>query len=176
MSTDFAKRIRSANMKIRNTIKHYHGEHGALDRLEHSLKVLYKDEYRGLRFFTPDNASDKKIERIENVLSMVENSPYFSKQGRKELGEKIQESFRSNTMHENFSDEQVERIFDIFQTDIWSKIRESMYGIESEIGIDAVYDIMEVGLGNSEIIDILNDYIKSTDNNKDLRSFVDNIL
>lgn len=161
-------------MKIQNTIRHYEGEHGALDRLEHSLKVLYKKDYRGMKFFMPPGASEKQIEKIENVLSKIENSPYFTKQGRIDLKEQIKESFRNNPIHDYMSDEQADRLFDLFQNGVWSKIREMLYGFESEIAIDTIIDLMEDGKENDEILKILEDFINSTDSNKELRSFVDN--
>lgn len=161
-------------MKIQNTIRHYEGEHGALDRLEHSLKVLYKKDYRGMRFFMPSGASEKQVEKIENVLSMVENSPYFSKQGRSDLKERIKESFKNNPVHDYMSDEQADRLFDIFQNGIWSKIREMLYGFESEIAVDIVIDLMEDGRENYEILELLENFINSTDNNKELQTFINN--
>lgn len=169
----FYRKVARANRLIKSTQKYYSGKKGTnvLDKIEHSLKMIYGRDYDKMKFYTPRHASKEKLEEIDRALNLVIESPYTTARGRK----KIQKKIESTLVEKGYIDKKnSEIIFDIFQTEEYEKVRE-LYEGYSETAIDSINDMVSNGFKKDDIISLLRNFLSG---NKDLslREMVDDEL
>lgn len=173
----FYKKVARANRLIQSTYKHFNTPdrrkkgHSVLDKIEQSINILYKDKAKGLKFYTPRNAPEKELKRIENALDMVINSPYTTARGRRNLQKRIE-----GTLKEKFDIEQkdLETLLDVFDSEAYEKVREMLDGDSSQ-AVDIINSMIKEGNSASSIIDNLSSYIKNN-NDMNIREWADNVL
>ena len=173
----FYRKVARANRLIASTYKHYYSEdrvkkgHSVLDKIEQSIYMLYGKNAKGLKFYTPRNATEKELERIENAMDMVINSPYTTKAGRLRLKKQI-----AGTLMDKFdiSKKNIDTIFDVFENENYEKVRE-MLDDYSEIGVDVVNDMISSGLSSEYVSAKLGEYLDS-DKKLSIREWADNVL
>ena len=166
----FYRKVARANRLIKSTQKYYRGKKGTnvLDKIEHSLKMIYGKDYKEMKFFTPRHAPKERLNEIENALDLVINSPYTTARGRK----KIQKQIESTLVDKGYIDKKNSNlIFEIFQSEEYEKVRE-LYEGYSETAIDSINDMASNGFKKEDIISTLQEFLSS---NKDisLREIVD---
>lgn len=166
----FYRKVARANRLIKSTQKYYKGKKGTnvLDKIEHSLKMIYGKDYKEMKFFTPRHAPKERLDEIENALDLVINSPYTTSRGRK----KIQKQIESTLVDKGYIDKKNSNlIFEIFQSEEYEKVRE-LYEGYSETAIDSINDMASNGFKKEDIISTLQEFLSS---NKDisLREIVD---
>lgn len=167
---NFKKRIKSVNARILNTRKRYGDDSQIVRRIDATLSRIYKDE--SVKYYKiPKNANLRQLNLIERGLEKIENSLYTSKSGREELVRKTKESFKSNEFFKDMPDENIEQLWDLFETDVWPKVRELIMP-ESDLVIDTIAGNLISGASIDSIEDILNEYIESENKDSSINDFI----
>ena len=177
---ELARKIAIVNKRLKRA-KGKPNTSSFLDIVQHTINVLYKGKKE--KFSLPRNATEKQLEKISNAVEKVYNSPYSTAKGRKQLQDKILNSFIENN---TLSKEQAENIYNFFdysgekdiigkfENDIWEKIRE-LLDTDSGAGVDVVNDFLDSGMSNDEIINKLNSWLK-LDEKENIRKWADDVL
>ena len=144
---ELARKIAIVNKRLKRA-KGKPNTSSFLDIVQHTINVLYKGKKE--KFSLPRNATEKQLEKISNAVEKVYNSPYSTAKGRKQLQNKILNSFMENN---TLTKEQSENIYNFFEysgkkdvvgkfeNDIWEKIRE-LLDTDSGVGVDVINDFL----------------------------------
>ncbi len=89
------------------------------------------------------NLEDRKLSFLINTLERFLERPQATRQGREEIFEKAKKTFTQNT---GWNEEEVNRLYDFFATDVYHKLLEAGY-ISSD-------DIIELSLSDRSSEDI----------------------
>lgn len=177
---ELARKIAIVNKRLKRA-KGKPNTSSFLDIVQHTINVLYKGKKE--KFSLPRNVTEKQLEKIYNAVEKVYNSPYSTAKGRKQLQDKILNSFMENN---TLTKEQSENIYNFFEysgkkdivgkfeNDIWEKIRE-LLDTDSGAGVDVVNDFLDSGMSNDEIINKLNSWLK-LDEKENIRKWADDVL
>lgn len=148
------KRIRSVNARILNTRKRYGADSSIAKRIDFTLEKIYGE---GAKYYSlPKDADLRTLNKITRGVELVENSIYTSKAGREELRIKVRESFKENELHD-FSDVNIEKMYDLFESEIWPKLREIMdHG--SDLFLNELNDLLDEENDYEDIKKYLGEY------------------
>lgn len=149
-----SKRIRSVNARILNTRKRYGDDSSIVKRIDFTLEKIYGE---GVKYYSlPKDVDLRTLNKIVRGVELVENSLYTSKAGRRELRAKVRESFKQSELHD-FSDTNIEKMYDLFESEIWPKLREIMdYG--SDLFLNELDDILNDDNDMEDIKKYLGEY------------------
>lgn len=176
-STQFHRKIQKVNRRLQSTYNYYNENdrlkkgHKVLDYAEITLKKIYGSDYKGIKYFVPRNATEKELEKIERGLDMILNSPYTTMGGRKKIERKTKGSIMEKF---NISAKNADTMLDIFNSDIWEKVRE-LTDFGSGDAVDVVNDLLSEGKEKEYIIEELKSFVKNN-NDESIREFFDNVL
>ena len=177
---ELARKIAIVNKRLKRA-KGKPNTSSFLDIVQHTINVLYKGKKE--KFSLPRNATEKQLEKISVAVEKVYNSPYSTAKGRKQLQDKILNSFIENNTLTKEQSEKIYNFFDYsgkkdivgkFENDIWEKIRE-LLDTDSGAGVDVVNDFLDSGMSYDEIISKLNDWLELSDK-ENIRKWADHEL
>lgn len=159
-------KIRRINKKIERTRNFYTGkENNSLDRLDLSLQQLYKEDRLDFKELTDRNVDGRYLRMLNNALDKVDNSPYFTEKGRRELRNRIYDSFM---IGEYSFDITKTSFFKIMENDLFQKAIEAISG-DSPTGIKVAETLYkESGGSYAKVNKMLKQYV-AYNNDKDLR-------
>lgn len=178
--TTLKKKVAQANRQLRET-RNYYGKKGnrALRYVDQSLNMLSrKGQFKKSKIFRlPKNATQEYINMLDRAVDKAINSKYMSPEGREEIRKKSREAIASNLEIDDITEENqrtLDIIFDVFQDEIWSSVREQVHK-GSDVIIDSVAELAEMGYEKNNVIDLLKEW---NEGNKDvtLRQFIDEFI
>lgn len=155
------KRVNSVNTMIRNMEKRYGEDSQIVKRVYNTLNMALGTE-NATRYRVPEDASLRRLNMIERGLSLVENSAYATKEGRKKLRSKAFSSFMKN--NSEYSEVQAEKLYDIFENSVnWDRMRELSQEYGSDHYTDPLTRAIDKGLSTFTIDRLMRNYMRSRD-------------
>lgn len=166
------RELARVNARILNAEKRYGKDSAIVQRVYDTINRLYGTEGKTRYTLLPRDATFREKAKIQRGIEMVEQSPYFSKEGRQKMKEKSMQTFAKG---HNYSDAQIEKLYDFFQQSVnWDKIKELAGEGYSEQVIDAIMNALDDdgSISTNDIDNMFDDFIRLPDDNR-ADAFVD---
>lgn len=165
------RELARVNAQILNAEKRYGKESAILQRVYDTINKAYGTEGR-TRFKMPSSdATFKEKTIIDRAMDTVLVSKYMSAAGRREMIRKSKESFSKS---HDYSDAQVEKLYDFFENSAdLERMKELAGEAYSEQLVDAIMSAIDYDENiTPDVIDNLFElYLKADDNSRDENFF-----
>ena len=166
------REISKANKRIERMFKYTNGDEETIDKLRNDLEILYGHDIIGVPKFRLSEVSGEDKDFLAELAKGYNASPYSTITSFKALSIKGFSKFvKTNKM----TNDEVVKMSKIFRSPTWHKIRDE-YNHASESVVDGVLEAVAEGASVNEIKGALDSYLRSSDTEKSVLEFLNNIM
>ena len=166
------RQIAIANKRLRRRFWLTSGDEETIDKLRNDLELLYGHDIIGVPQLYLSEVSGDDKEFLVELAKGYNASPYSTITSFKAVTTK---GFSSFAKTNDLTNDDVVKMAKIFRSPTWKKIRDE-YSHVSESIVDGVLEAIEEGASVDEITGALNSYLRSTDTEKSVLEFLNNIM
>ena len=164
--------ISKANKRIERMFKYTNGDEETIDKLRNDLEILYGHDIIGIPELKLSEVSGENRDFLAELAKGYNASPYSTITSFKALATKGFSKFANTN---NLTNDEVVKMSRLFRSPTWKKIREE-YNHASESVIDGVLEAVAEGASVNEIKGALDSYLRSSDTEKSVLEFLNNIM
>ena len=172
ITTDDRRQISKANKRIERMFKYTNGDEETLDKLRNDLEILYGHDIIGVPKLKLSEVSGENCDFLAELAKGYNASPYSTITSFKALATKGFSKFANTN---NLTNDEVVKMSKIFRSPTWHKIRDE-YNHASESVVDGVLEAVTEGASVNEIKGALDSYLRSSDTEKSVLEFLNNIM
>ena len=166
------REISKANKRIERMFKYTNGDEETIDKLRNDLEILYGHDIIGVPKFRLSEVSGEDKDFLAELAKGYNASPYSTITSFKALSTKGFSKFANTN---NLTNDEVVKMSKIFRSPTWHKIRDE-YNHASESVVDGVLEAVAEGASVNEIKGALDSYLRSSDTEKSVLEFLNNIM
>ena len=166
------REISKANKRIERMFKYTNGDEETLDKLRNDLEILYGHDIIGVPKLKLSEVSGENRDFLAELAKGYNASPYSTITSFKALATKGFSKFANTN---NLTNDEVVKMSKIFRSPTWHKIRDE-YNHASESVVDGVLEAVAEGVSVNEIKGALDSYLRSSDTEKSVLEFLNNIV
>ena len=166
------REISKANKRIERMFKYTNGDEETIDKLRNDLELLYGHDIIGVPKLKLSEVSGEDREFLAELAKGYNASPYSTITSFKALATK---GFSKFAKINKLTNDEVVKMSKLFRSPTWHKIRDE-YNHASESVIDGVLEAVADGASVDDIKGALNSYLRSTDTEKSVLEFLNNIM
>ena len=152
--------------------KYTNGDEETIDKLRNDLELLYGHDIIGVPKLKLSEVSGENKDFLAELAKGYNSSPYSTITSFKAVTTK---GFSSFAKTNDLTNDDVVKMAKIFRSPTWKKIRDE-YSHVSESVVDGVLEAIEDGASVDEITGALNSYLRSSDTEKSVLEFLNNIM
>lgn len=166
------REIGIANKRLKRMFSFTNGDEETIDKLRNDLELLYGHEIIGVPQLHLSEVSGEDKEFLAELARGYNASPYSTITSFKAVNTK---GFSSFAKTNDLTNDEVVKMSKLFRSPTWQKIRDE-YNHASESVVDGVLEAVADGASVNEIKEALNSYLKSSDTEKSVLEFLNNIM
>lgn len=172
ITPDDRRELSKANKRIERMFKYTNGDEETIDKLRNDLEILYGHDIIGVPKLKLSEVSGKDKEFLAELAKGYNASPYSTITSFKALATK---GFSKFAKINKLTNDEVVKMSKLFRSPTWHKIRDE-YNHASESVVDGVLEAVANGASVDEIKGTLNSYLRSSDTEKSVLEFLNNIM
>ena len=172
ITTDDRRQISKANKRIERMFKYTNGDEETIDKLRNDLEILYGHDIVGVPKLKLSEVSGEDKGFLAELAKGYNASPYSTITSFKAV---TTNGFSKFANTNNLTNDEVVKMSKIFRSPAWHKIRDE-YNHASESVVDGVLEAVAEGASVNEIKGALDSYLRSTDTEKSVLEFLNNIM
>ena len=166
------RQIAIANKRIKRMFSYTNGDEETIDKLKNDLELLYGHDIIGVPQLHLSEVSEDNKDFIAEIAKGYNSSPYSTITSFKAVTTK---GFSSFAKTNDLTNDEVVKMSKLFRSPTWQKIRDE-YNHASESVVDGVLEAIEEGASVNEIEGALSSYLRSSDTEKSVLEFLNNIM
>lgn len=166
------REISKANARIERMFKYTSGDEETIDKLRNDLELLYGHEIVGIPKLKLSEVSGGDKAFLVELAKGYNASPYSTITSFKAAATK---GFSKFIKTNKLTNDEVLKMSKLFRSPTWQKIRDE-YNHASESVVDGVLDAVVEGKSVNEIKGALDSYLRSSDTEKSVLEFLNNII
>ena len=166
------REISKANKRIERMFKYTNGDEETIDKLRNDLEILYGHDIIGVPKLRLSEVSGEDKDFIAELAKGYNASPYSTITSFKALSIK---GFSKFVNTNKLTNDEVVKMSKLFRSPTWQKIRDE-YNHVSESVVDGVLEAVAEGASVNEIKGALDSYLRSSDTEKSVLEFLNNIM
>ena len=166
------REISKANKRIERMFKYTNGDEETIDKLRNDLEILYGHDIIGVPKLKLSEVSGEDKDFLAELAKGYNASPYSTITSFKALATK---GFSKFAKINKLTNDEVVKMSKLFRSPTWKKIREE-YNHASESVVDGVLEAVAEGASVNEIKGALDSYLRSSDTEKSVLEFLNNIM
>lgn len=166
------RQIAIANKRLRRMFSFTNGDDETIDKLRNDLELLYGYDIIGVPQLHLSEVGEDDRDLIAEIAKGYNSSPYSTITSFKAATTK---GFSSFVKTNDLTNDDVVKMAKIFRSPTWNRIRDE-YSHVSESVVDGVLEAIEEGASVNEIKEALSSYLKSSDTEKSVLEFLNNIM
>lgn len=166
------REISKANKRIERMFKYTNGDEETIDKLRNDLEILYGHDIIGVPKFKLSEVSGEDKDFLAELAKGYNASPYSTITSFKASATKGFSKFANTN---KLTNDEVVKMSKLFRSPTWKKIREE-YNHASESVVDGVLEAVSEGKSVNEIKGALDSYLRSSDTEKSVLEFLNNIM
>ena len=166
------REISKANKRIERMFKYTNGDEETIDKLRNDLELLYGHDIIGVPKLKLSEVSGEDKDFLAELAKGYNASPYSTITSFKALATK---GFSKFAKINKLTNDEVVKMSKLFRSPTWHKIRDE-YNHASESVVDGVLEAVAEGASVDEIKGALNSYLRSSDTEKSVLEFLNNIM
>ena len=172
ITPDDRREISKANDRIERMFKYTNGDEETIDKLRNDLEILYGHNIIGVPKLKLSEVSGEDKDFLVELAKGYNASPYSTITSFKALATK---GFSKFAKINNLTNDEVVKMSKLFRSPTWHKIRDE-YNHASEAVVDGVLEAVAEGVSVNEIKGALDSYLRSSDTEKSVLEFLNNIM
>lgn len=165
------REISKANERIKRMFKYTNGDEETIDKLRNDLELLYGHDIIGVPKLHLSEVSGEDRDFLVELAKGYNASPYSTITSFKALATKGFSKFANTN---KLTNDEVVKMSKLFRSPTWKKIREE-YNHASESVVDGVLEAAAGGASVDKIKGALDSYLRSSDTEKSVLEFLNNI-
>ena len=165
------REISKANKRIERMFKYTNGDEETIDKLRNDLEILYGHDIIGVPKLKLSEVSGENKDFLAELAKGYNASPYSTITSFKALATKGFSNFATTN---KLTNDEVIKMSKIFRSPTWHKIRDE-YNHASESVVDGVLEAVAEGKSVNEIKGALDSYLRTSDTEKSVLEFLNNI-
>ena len=166
------REIAKANKRIERMFKYTNGDEETIDKLRNDLELLYGHDIIGVPKLKLSEVSGEDKDFLAELAKGYNASPYSTITSFKALATK---GFSKFAKTNKLTNDEVVKMLKLFRSPTWKKIRDE-YNHASESVVDGVLEAVAEGASVNEIKGALDSYLRSSDTEKSVLEFLNNIM
>lgn len=166
------REIAIANKRLKRMFSYTNGDEETIDKLRNDLELLYGHDIIGVPQLHLSEVGEDDKDFLAEIAKGYNSSPYSTITSFKAI---ITKGFSSFAKTNDLSNDEVVKMSKLFRSPTWHKIRDE-YNHASESVVDGVLEAIEEGASVNEIEVALSSYLKSSDTEKSVLEFLNNIM
>ena len=166
------REISTANKRIERMFKYTNGDEETIDKLRNDLEILYGHDIIGVPKLKLSEVSGENKDFLAELAKGYNASPYSTITSFKALATK---GFSKFAKINKLTNDEVVKMSKLFRSPTWHKIRDE-YNHASESVVDGVLEAVAEGASVNEIKGALDSYLRSSDTEKSVLEFLNNIM
>ena len=166
------REIAIANKRLKRMFSYTNGDEATIDKLRNDLELLYGHDIIGVPQLRLSEVSVEDKDFLAELAKGYNASPYSTITSFKAVTTK---GFSSFVKTNDLTNDEVVKMSKLFRSPTWQKIRDE-YNHASESVVDGVLEAIEDGASVNEIEGALSSYLKSSDTEKSVLEFLNNIM
>ena len=171
MTQEERKQIAIANKRLKRMFTFTNGDEETIDKLRNDLELLYGHDIIGVPKLKLSEVSGEDKEFLAELAKGYNASPYSTITSFKALATK---GFSKFAKINKLTNDEVVKMSKLFRSPTWHKIRDE-YNHASESVVDGVLEAVAEGTSVDEIKGALDSYLRSSDTEKSVLEFLNNI-
>ena len=172
ITSEDRREIAIANKRLKRMFSFTNGDEETIDKLRNDLEILYEHDIIGVPQLRLSEVSGEDKEFLVELAKGYNASPYSTITSFKAVTTK---GFSSFAKTNDLTNDEVVKMSKLFRSPTWQKIRDE-YNHASESVVDGVLEAVAEGASVNEIEGALRSYLKSSDTEKSVLEFLNNIM
>ena len=172
ITSEDKREIAIANKRLKRMFSFTDGDEETIDKLRNDLELLYGHDIIGVPQLRLSEVSGEDKDFLAELAKGYNASPYSTITSFKAVTTK---GFSSFAKTNDLTNDEVVKMSKLFRSPTWQKIRDE-YNHASESVVDGVLEAIEDGASVDEIKEALNSYLRSSDTEKSVLEFLNNIM
>lgn len=172
ITSEDRREIAIANKRLKRMFSYTNGDEETIDKLRNDLEILYEHDIIGVPQLRLSEVSGEDKDFLVELAKGYNASPYSTITSFKAVTTK---GFSSFTKTNDLTNDEVVKMSKLFRSPTWQKIRDE-YNHASESVVDGVLEAVAEGASVNEIEGALRSYLKSSDTEKSVLEFLNNIM
>lgn len=172
ITSEDRREIAIANKRLKRMFSYTNGDEETIDKLRNDLEILYGYDIIGVPQLRLSEVSGEDKDFLAELAKGYNASPYSTITSFKAVTTK---GFSSFAKTNDLTNDEVVKMSKLFRSPTWQKIRDE-YNHASESVVDGVLEAVAEGASVNEIEGALRSYLKSSDTEKSVLEFLNNIM
>lgn len=172
ITSEDRRQISIANKRLKRMFSFTNGDEETIDKLRNDLELLYGHDIIGTPQLRLSEVSGEDKDFLAELAKGYNASPYSTITSFKAVTTK---GFSSFAKTNDLTNDEVVKMSKLFRSPTWQKIRDE-YNHASESVVDGVLEAVAEGASVNEIEGALRSYLKSSDTEKSVLEFLNNIM
>lgn len=172
ITPDDRREIAKANKRIERMFKYTNGDEETIDKLRNDLEILYGHDIIGVPNLKLSEVSGEDKDFLVELAKGYNASQYSTITSFKALATK---GFSKFAKINKLTNDEVVKMSKLFRSPTWHKIRDE-YNHASDSVVDGVLEAVAEGASVNEIKGALDSYLRSSDTEKSVLEFLNNIM
>ena len=172
ITSEDRRQIAIANKRLKQMFSFTNGDEETIDKLRNDLELLYGHDIIGVPQLRLSEVSGEDKDFLAELAKGYNASPYSTITSFKAVTTK---GFSSFAKTNDLTNDEVVKMSKLFRSPTWQKIRDE-YNHASESVVDGVLEAVAEGASVNEIEGALSSYLKSSDTEKSVLEFLNNII
>ena len=172
MTKEERRQIAIANKRLQRMFTFTNGDEETIDKLRNDLEILYGHDIIGVPQLHLSEVSKEDKSFLVDLAKGYNASPYSTITSYKAMATKGFSSFVSTN---DLSNSEVVKMSKLFRSPTWAKIRDE-YSHASESVVDGVLEDIKDGVSVDDVKFALNSYLSSTNSEKSVLEFLNNLM
>ena len=172
ITSEDRRQIAIANKRLKQMFSFTNGDEETIDKLRNDLELLYGHDIIGVPQLRLSEVSGEDKDFLAELAKGYNASPYSTITSFKAVTTK---GFSSFAKTNDLTNDEVVKMSKLFRSPTWQKIRDE-YNHASESVVDGVLEAVAEGASVNEIEGALRSYLKSSDTEKSVLEFLNNIM
>ena len=172
ITPDDRREISKANKRLERMFKYTNGDEETIDKLRNDLELLYGHDIIGVPKLKLSEVSGENKDFLAELAKGYNASPYSTITSFKALATK---GFSKFAKINKLTNDEVVKMSKLFRSPTWHKIRDE-YNHASESVVDGVLEAVAEGASVNKIKGALDSYLRSSDTEKSVLEFLNNIM
>ena len=172
ITSEDRRQITIANKRLKRMFSYTNGDEETIDKLRNDLELLYGHDIIGVPQLRLSEVSGEDKDFLAELAKGYNASPYSTITSFKAITTK---GFSSFAKTNDLTNDEVVKMSKLFRSPTWQKIRDE-YNHASESVVDGVLEAVADGASVNEIEGALSSYLKSSDTEKSVLEFLNNIM
>lgn len=172
ITSEDRRQIAIANKRLKRMFSYTNGDEETIDKLRNDLELLYGHDIIGVPQLHLSEVREDDKNFLAEIAKGYNSSPYSTITSFKAVTTK---GFSSFAKTNDLTNDEVVKMSKLFRSPTWQKIRDE-YNHASESVVDGVLEAVADGASVNEIEGALSSYLKSSDAEKSVLEFLNNIM